>query len=242
MNRPTLRLVKVPIFAPKPKSGSAAFNRAITMQTESNPKPKGYFVTAIGTDSGKTLIAALLCKALSADYWKPVQAGYPRDTDTVQALLHSMPGRWPGSTHPETYLLPTPESPHASAAKAGINIEPALFKLPETQNTIIAEGAGGLLVPITPHFSAADLMAQLQLPLILVCNLYLGSINHSLLTLSEIKHRKLPLAGIVFNGPANPYSESIILENAGVSCLLRLPQLPELSPETLSNAAKLISL
>ncbi|MES2388445.1 MAG: dethiobiotin synthase [Bacteroidota bacterium] len=180
--------------------------------------PKGYFVTAISTDSGKTLVSALLCRALDADYWKPVQAGLPRDTETVQHLAALNETR----IHRETYLLPTPESPHAAAHRAGMKIEQASFKLPATEKILIVEGAGGLLVPLNPDFFVADLIQQLGLPVILVCNLYLGSINHSLLSIAELKRRNISIKGIVFNGESNTYSESIILQIAEAPCLLRL--------------------
>src|SRR5688500_16142274 len=70
-----------------------------------------YFVTAIGTDSGKTLASAIMCEALQADYWKPVQAGFPRDTETVKNLISNRKS----ILHPEQYLLKTPASPHAAA-------------------------------------------------------------------------------------------------------------------------------
>lgn len=191
---------------------------------------KGFFVSAIGTDSGKTLFSAILVKALQANYWKPIQAGFPRDTDTVSELLNLGKRASSGSDYlhhffPEAYLLPTPESPHAAARKAGIAINPSSITLPKTENLLVVEGAGGLMVPITPNYFVADLVELLGLPLILVSNLYLGSINHSLLSLNEIKRRKITLAGIVFNGPPNHDSEAVILEQAGVPCLLNM--LPE---------------
>ena len=69
-----------------------------------------YFVTAIGTDSGKTLVSSIMCKALQADYWKPVQAGYPTDSETVKSLLLDTDSK----IHTETYIFKTPASPHAA--------------------------------------------------------------------------------------------------------------------------------
>jgi dethiobiotin synthetase len=85
-----------------------------------------YFVTAIGTDSGKTIASAILCKALKADYWKPVQAGYPTDSETVKSLLGSTGSR----IHRERYLLKTPASPHAAAALENIAIRLEDFIIP----------------------------------------------------------------------------------------------------------------
>src|SRR4051812_35331298 len=103
-----------------------------------------YFVTGIDTDSGKTLISAILCEALQADYWKPVQAGFPRDSDTVKSLISNPITK----IHPEKYLLKTPASPHASARIDGVEIVLENFILPLTNNQLIIEGAGGCLVPL----------------------------------------------------------------------------------------------
>src|SRR6186997_2375007 len=103
-----------------------------------------YFVTAIDIDSGKTLVSAILCEALQADYWKPVQAGLPRDSDTVRELVSNPLTK----VHPERYLLRTPASPHAAAKLDGIEIKLQDFKIPVTNNTLIIEGAGGCLVPL----------------------------------------------------------------------------------------------
>ncbi len=72
---------------------------------------KRYFVTAIGTDSGKTVVSAIIALALQADYWKPIQSGLPRDTDTVMTLVHNLRSVF----HREAYLLSIPISPHAAA-------------------------------------------------------------------------------------------------------------------------------
>src|SRR5881394_1881495 len=98
-----------------------------------------YFVTAIDTDSGKTLVSAILCEALSADYWKPVQAGLPRDSQTVKSLVSNNKTE----VHPETYLLKTPASPHASAKRDGVQIVLDKFITPATERDLIIEGAGG---------------------------------------------------------------------------------------------------
>src|SRR5688500_16484592 len=98
-----------------------------------------YFVTAIDTDSGKTLASAIVCEALEADYWKPVQAGLPRDSETVKNLVSNTRT----TVHPETYLLKTPASPHASAKRDGVVINISDLKLPEASQDLIIEGAGG---------------------------------------------------------------------------------------------------
>ena len=180
-----------------------------------------YFVTAIDTDSGKTLVSAILAEALKADYWKPIQAGFPTDTDTVRELLSNTTSE----LHKETHLLKMPASPHAAAKYEGLNIQLEDFVLPQTQNDLIIEGAGGVLVPLNDQDFVIDIARQWNTPVILVSNLYLGSINHTLLTVNYLQKKAIPVKGIIFNGEANEESERIIERHSGYRVLLRLPKL-----------------
>lgn len=184
-----------------------------------------YFITAIGTDSGKSLFSAIVCEALEADYWKPIQAGYPRDTDYVGGLLSNLKSE----LIPEKYVLNTPASPHYAAEIDKIKLEVVDFDIPKTDNDLIIEGAGGVLVPINENEFVIDFPQQWNIPVILVANLYLGSINHTLLTINELKRRGVTVKGIVFNGPSNPSSEAIILKHSGYSCLLRIADEKEIN-------------
>lgn len=177
-----------------------------------------YFVTAIDTDSGKTVISAIITEMLKADYWKPVQSGYPRDTDTVESLVSN------DSTvfHPEGFLLNTPASPHASAKIDGVNISLEDFRLPSTEKDLVIEGAGGCLVPINDEDVVADLIALFKAEVVLVSNLYLGSINHTLLTASYLAEKGYTVKGIIFNGEANEESQRIILKRTGLKELLHV--------------------
>ncbi len=177
-----------------------------------------YFVTGIDTDSGKTLVSAILCEALKADYWKPIQAGLPRDADVVKDLVtHSTI-----KIFPETYLLKTPASPHAAAKLDGKEIKVANINTPETKNTLVIEGAGGCLVPLNDQEFIIDIISKLNTSIILVADLYLGSINHTLLTIEALRSRNLYIKGIIFNGDSNSESERIILHHSGLKCLLRI--------------------
>jgi len=191
-----------------------------------------YFITAIGTDSGKTLVSAILCKALQADYWKPVQAGFPRDSDTVKSLVPEC------IIHPETYLLNTPASPHASAKIDGVEIDLEKFSLPKTNNALIVEGAGGCLVPLNDKDFVIDIPQRLNLPIILVSNLYLGSINHTLLTINLLKQRNLTVVGIIFNGKSNPESERIILKHSDYKTIWHIKEEPEITQTKISEYAE----
>lgn len=191
-----------------------------------------YFVTAIGTDSGKTLISALLALALEADYWKPVQAGFPTDTDEIKRITEGKV-----HCHTERYILNTPASPHAAAAIDNINIQLTDFQLPETQNPLIIEGAGGIMVPLNNNDLVIDISVQLKTPIILVSNNYLGSINHTLLSLEYLKKRQLEVAGIIFNGHPNPATEEVIVRKTSVPCLLKVPQMTQLDLNLLHDLA-----
>ena len=192
-----------------------------------------YFVTGIDTDSGKTLASAILCEALQADYWKPVQAGTPRDADVVSALVTSHTFK----TYPEAYLLKTPASPHAAAKIDNIQISLSDFKMPESDNIIITEGAGGCLVPINDHDFVIDIISHLKTEVILVADLYLGSINHTLLTIEALRNRNLTIKGIIFNGESNPESERIILLHSKLKCLLRITKENNIDKHTVKKYA-----
>jgi len=194
-----------------------------------------YFVTAIGTDSGKTFLSAILCEALQADYWKPVQAGMPRDADTVRNLLSNSVSK----IHQEAYLLGTPASPHASAKKDGVTIQLKKFVVPQINRDLIIEGAGGCLVPLNDIDFVIDLAKRFKSQPVLVSNLYLGSINHTLLSADYLKKNKFDVKGIIFNGESNPESEEIILKHTGFDCLLRVNQ-EEVTKETVKKYADIL--
>ena len=166
-----------------------------------------YFITGIGTDVGKTVAAAIVVEALKADYWKPVQAGELQHTDT-----HSVEGLISNSKsvmYDHSYALQTPMSPHAAADIDGMRIDLAAIKEPDTDNHLVIEGAGGLLVPLNEQETILDLIKK-NYKVIVVSRHYLGSINHTLLTLSELRRRGLEVSGIIFNGEAHPSTENII--------------------------------
>ncbi|MCP4522482.1 MAG: dethiobiotin synthase [Cytophagales bacterium] len=195
-----------------------------------------YFITAISTDSGKTLVSAIFTEAFKADYWKPVQSGLEeRDTDAVKALISNEKT----VSHPEAYALKTPMSPHGAAEIDGVEISLDKIVLPETQNEhFVIEGAGGMMVPLNDKDFVIDLVDQFPCEVILVSNLYLGSINHTILSINEIKRRGLNLKGIIFNGDSNPSSEKFIMDYVDCPCLLHIPQLPEVNQEVVLEYAE----
>ncbi len=195
-----------------------------------------FFVSGIGTEIGKTVASAILVEALNADYWKPVQAGdldYT-DTDKVKEWVSHSHFR----SHPERFRLQTPASPHAAAAIDGVDIQLDNFKLPETSRPLIVEGAGGLMVPLNDRDCMIDLMLALGLPVILVSRHYLGSINHSLLSVLALQARGLRIAGILFNGDPVPTTEKIISLQANVPIIGRIEEMAEVNKVTIAQQAQ----
>lgn len=177
-----------------------------------------YFVTAIGTGSGKSVTSAIIAQALQADYWKPVQAGFPTDTDTVRNLVDNPKSIF----HNEAFVLKAAESPHSASKKENINIKLNEIIIPSTENTLIVEGVGGVLVPLNNKEFIIDLVPRVESEVIVVADLYLGCINHTLLTLELLRERNYRVKGIIFNGEHAPETERIIMEHTSVPCLLKI--------------------
>ena len=201
---------------------------------------KPLFVTGIGTGVGKTIISTVLVEKLKADYWKPVQSGDLAHSDslTVKSLISNNRS----FIHPETYRLTQPFSPHKSAAIDGISIDPEKFVIPQTNNTLIIEGAGGLMVPLNDKFLMIDLIKQLQVEVILVSKNYLGSINHTLLSIGTLKGYGIPVKGIIFNGPKDMYSKEYILDYSGLAFLGHIPEFNKVDKRTIMDAGDHITL
>lgn len=186
------------------------------------------------TDIGKTITAAVLATALDADYWKPVQAGALDQTDTmtVRSLTpdHII-------THPEAMRLQMAASPHLAAASEGVSIDHTKFAWPQTDNTLLVETAGGLLSPMSDHTTMADFISHYGMPAFLVTRHYLGSINHTLLCIEVMKQRGIPLLGLIISGDPHEPSEGFIRNYTGVDKMLYVPQLAQVSKESVRSAA-----
>lgn len=182
-----------------------------------------FFITGIGTDVGKTIASAIVVEALEADYWKPIQAGELDNSDTiaVERLVSNTKTKFRQSA----FNLKTPMSPHAAAAIDGIKIEASKIKRPGTKNSLVIEGAGGLLVPLNNKETVLDLIEPTD-KVIVVSRHYLGSINHTLLTIEMLRQKKLNIFGILFNGDENKTTEDIIAKMTGVSILGRIDDEP----------------
>ncbi|MBW1298211.1 dethiobiotin synthase [Aquimarina litoralis] len=167
---------------------------------------KKIFITGIGTDVGKTVVSAIVVEALQADYFKPVQAGdlSYSDTDKVKELVSNSESTF----HKNSYALHTPMSPHAAAEIDGITIDINNIQIPSTSNTIVIEGAGGLLVPLNDEATILDIIDP-DCKVIVVSRHYLGSINHTLLTVKLLQEKGFDPV-IIFSGDEHITTESII--------------------------------
>lgn len=194
-------------------------------------------IVGIGTEIGKTVISAIVTESLKADYWKLMQAGDldQLDSDQVRKLVSNSQSKF----HKERYLLSQPMSPHAAANIDGIRIKISDFILPQTDNTLVIEGAGGLMVPIN---NQGDLMVDLTKNLVdevvLVSRNYLGSINHTLLSVEALKNRAIPIKGIIFNGDRNEETESITEKITGLKVIGRVPLTNNLTVDFVKEQAQ----
>jgi dethiobiotin synthetase len=195
-------------------------------------------IAGIHTGIGKTLCSAILCQATGYDYWKPVQAGSLDDSDSIFIKKHVTNPLV--KIHPEAYRLQTPASPHYAALVDGVEIKKENIVLPASKNKIIIETAGGLLSPFSKDFFNVDLPTHLQLPVILVSNNYLGSINHTLLSVEALQRRNIPIKGIVFSGEKVDSTQSFILEYTQLPHLFSIPFLNEINPQVIAGIASTI--
>lgn len=198
---------------------------------------KKYFITGIDTDSGKTLISAVITQKLKADYWKPVQAGRPTDSEQIASWVSS-----DIKIHSEGILLEHPMSPHAAAKLSGIEVQRDMFAVPETNNHLIIEGAGGIMVPLNDNTFVIDLAKDFDCEVILVSRNYLGSINHTLLSIEYLKSNGYKIAGIVFNDKTNAESENYILKHSKLPCLGHIEYVDNITPEIIDQLGKNIEL
>jgi dethiobiotin synthetase len=199
-----------------------------------------YFITGIGTGIGKTITSAIITEKLKADYWKPIQSGDLAQSDSM--TIESLISNNQTVIHRETYRLTQPLSPHLSAKIDGIEIELNNFQLPKTNNNLIVEGAGGLMVPLNGKELILDLIKHLNIEVILISQHYLGSINHTLLTINTLNQHNIVIKGIIFNGEENFESQSYILNYTGVKHLGNIPTLKNIDKLNVIEVGKNLSL
>lgn len=191
------------------------------------------FVTGISTEVGKTMASAIIAEALEADYWKPIQAGELDNTDShkVANLLSNSKSK----IHKSSYELTSPMSPHAAAEIDNVRIDRRYIHEPETDNHLVIEGAGGLLVPLNEDDTILDIIMPYY-KVIVVSRHYLGSINHSLLTINWLKQKGYEVF-VLFSGNPNPHTENIILHKTGVSLIGRIDEEPVFDKKVIKKYA-----
>jgi dethiobiotin synthetase len=195
--------------------------------------PPQLVVCGTDTDVGKTVVSALLVQGLGAHYWKPVQSGIEHGGDSgwIQALL-GLPAE---RICPESYRLSNPVSPHWAAELDGRRIERERLALPKVAGPLVVETAGGLLVPLRRNWLQIEQIAQWQRPVVLVARSGLGTLNHTLLSVEALRHRNIPLLGLVLNGPPHPDNPRTLTELSGAPVLAQLPPLDPLDGQALER-------
>lgn len=199
-----------------------------------NPFPKNIFVTGTDTDVGKTVVSSSLVLGLRAAYFKPVQSGTEPLTDTES--VKNITGLPVSHFLQERFLLRSPLSPHAAAKIDRVHIRLSDFDLPDSSPHphLVVEGAGGVLVPLNEEGDLyIDLLKQWKLPTIIVARSTLGTINHTLLTLNELRRKEIPLLGVVLNGPKNEGNKQAIQAYGNIPVLGEIEPQSPLTPKSL---------
>jgi dethiobiotin synthetase len=201
---------------------------------------KRYFITGIDTNVGKTFVSAVLAEALHADYWKPVQCGIADGTDLneVKKLISNTTTK----IHPEAYSFAAPVSPHLAAAIENKRIDINSFRLPDTNNTLLIEGAGGILVPLHKNDYVIHLVKKFNAEIILVVRNYVGCINHSLLAIDYLLRNKYPVKGLILNGNFDPLVEQAITSYSDIPVLARFAEVANLDKQVISQIASTVKM
>ncbi|TSE10119.1 dethiobiotin synthase [Aquimarina algiphila] len=205
------------------------------MSSKKKGHPKKIFITGISTEVGKTIASAIVVEALQADYFKPIQAGDLEfsDTDKVRTLVSNSISKF----HKNSYALKTPMSPHAAAEIDNIVIDLDKIKPPNVNNDLVIEGAGGLLVPLNDTKTILDIIKP-DYKVIVVSRHYLGSINHTLLTIQVLKEKGYNVS-IIFSGDEHKTTEDIIQKMTGVNIIGRIEDEPYFDERVVSSYSEL---
>ena len=172
--------------------------------------PAELFITGTDTGVGKTIISSILIAGLNAAYWKPIQAGTGTGTDSK--IVEYLTGLPENRFYQEAYQLRNPISPHAAAELEGVKINLENIKLPGASGFkhLIIEGAGGIMVPLNDMHLMIDLIRILNVSVLIVARNKLGTINHSLMTIEELKRHRLEIFGVVLVGRKNKINKEAI--------------------------------
>jgi dethiobiotin synthase len=204
---------------------------------------RGLFVTGTDTGVGKTTLAAALVHRYrglgTLRYWKPVQTGIEQDDDTASVL--KLADCVESEVHARGVRLRKPVAPYLAAELAGtrITIADVLRYVSDEPEDVrwIAEGAGGVLVPLNESESMIDLMTALRLPALIAGRSSLGTINHTLLTIETLRRRKLEIAGVVLVGNRNSDNRAAIERFGSVTVVGEMPHFMALTADSLGQWA-----
>ena len=195
--------------------------------------PLRIVVCGTDTDVGKTVVSAWLVQGLHATYWKPVQSGLDEggDRERICELLNLPPERWLR----EAYAFRRPVSPHWAAECDGMEVDPANLGLPPCNGPLVVETAGGLMVPLNRSWLQIDQLQRWQLPVVLVARSGLGTLNHTLLSLEALRQRRIPVLGLILNGPHHADNPGTLEQFGGIPVLAQLPPLATLDASALDQ-------
>lgn len=174
---------------------------------------RGLFITGTDTGVGKTVVTAALAivlrrRGVNVGVMKPVATGCVRRREGLVSEDAEFLAEAADAPEPLHEICPLrlaePLAPTVAAARAGLTLDLALVmeawrRLRAAHDVMLVEGIGGLLCPVTPKASAADLAKWLGLPVLIVARAALGTINHVALTVEAARARKIEIAGIVLN-------------------------------------------
>ncbi len=168
---------------------------------------RGVFVTGTGTEVGKTVVAAVIVRSLTAAglkvaVFKPAVTGLEEPGEADHELLCRVAGSDLSAADIAPYRFEPPASPHLAAALAGEEIYPerllkAVSAAVANANRLVCEGVGGLLVPLAPGYLVRDFAVDLAMPLVIAAPSGLGTINHTLLTIEAARATGLEVRGVV---------------------------------------------
>jgi dethiobiotin synthase len=197
---------------------------------------KGYFVSGTGTGVGKTLASVILCRYFGFHYWKPVQTGTSESSD-LTFVKNFLSDKINVKIYPCVKEYPEPLSPHYAAELHQDILQPETWKLPDTNNnTLLVEGAGGILVPLNENTFMYHLALMWNIPVIIVVRNYLGCINHSLLSFQFLLNKNVPVKGIILNGNFDEPVRRILLRHCPFSLLAEIPEMHVKSKEDIDRS------
>ena len=194
---------------------------------------KKFFITGTDTSVGKTLFCSILMDKFLYDYWKPIQTGNKNDNDTIYIKkICKIPSN---RFYKPAFSFRKSLSPHQAAKYENVSINLNNIKKPITNNPLIIEGIGGILVPLNNKNLIIDLIKKLKFPVIIVTRSTLGTINHTLMTIKILRQNKIKIYGVVLNGVMNKKNAQSIEHFGKVKVLAQIPFFKKISLKKIKN-------